>query len=188
VAFLLLPSFRPRLGAVALALLLASGATATGAATPGPTDANQVKAAFLVNFLKFVEWEADRLPRDGQPFIVAVLNDPAFGGVVARAVQGQSAHGHPISVHGMTRVEDLVTAHLVFIPTGDAPRIAAIARTLEGRGVLTVGDTSGFAQAGVVLNLYVAGDRVRFEANTAAAARARVRLSSQLLKIARLVG
>jgi hypothetical protein len=66
--------------------------------------------------------------------------------------------------------------------------LAAILRETEGRPVLTIGDTDGFAQAGVILNLYTFDQRVRIEANTTAAARAGLRLSSQLLRLARIVG
>jgi len=79
-------------------------------------------------------------------------------------------------------------AHLVFIAASEQRQLPAILRELEGRGVLTVGDTPGFAESGVVLNLVMKDQRVRFEANAAAAARARLRLSSHLLRMARMVG
>ena len=141
-----------------------------------------------MNFLKFVEWDVAKVPVHGAPFVVVIYGDTDFAVVASRAVSRQLVLGRPVIVRAAADVDGVRDAHLLFIASEAQPQLATLVRTFEGRGTLTVGDTPGFAEAGVVLNLYVAGDRMRFEVNTAAAARARVRLSSQLLKLARLVG
>lgn len=154
---------------------------------PQPTE-HQVRAAFLLNFLKFVEWPDTKVPAAGAPFVVVVLGDAELAAKLATALNGRAVLRHPVAVRSARDIDSIREAHLVFIAPGATHQLASVVRATEGRGVLTVGDTPGFAEAGVVINLYVAGDRMRFEVNTAAAARARVRLSSQLLRLARLVG
>jgi hypothetical protein len=159
------------------------------AATPVPArqaDPGQVKAAFVLNFLKFVEWPAAEAQRGA--LMVAVLGDQSFTGVLSRAAEGQTVQGRRVSVRAAREADDLGGAHLIFIAASQARNLAAILRELEGRAVLTVGDTDGYAEAGVMLNLYTFDQRVRIEANTTAAARAGMRLSSQLLRLARIVG
>jgi hypothetical protein len=171
--------FRPLLGAICL---LAATVPAQGG---GPADAGQVKAAFILNFLKFVEWPTAG-PR--APITVAVIGDEAFGAVLAKAAAGQSHNGHPIEVRNAARAAETADAKLLFIAASQVRNLPSILRETEGRPVLTVGDTEGYGQAGVILNLYTFDQRVRIEANTTAAARAGLRLSSQLLRLARIVG
>ena len=152
----------------------------------GQADADQVKAAFIISFLKFVEWPT-RGPRPAAT-TVAVVGDEAFGAVLQRAAAGQSHNGHAIDVRVAARAGEAADAQLLFIGSSQVRNLAAILRETEGRPVLTIGDTDGFGQAGVILNLYTFDQRVRIEANTTAAARAGLRLSSQLLRLARIVG
>ncbi len=148
----------------------------------------EVKAAFLLNFLKFVEWPPDRLSGPASPYIIAVMGEDALGATLLGTTTGKTVGARPVRVQFAVRASDIFSAHLVFIAASERRKLPAILRELEGRSVLTVGDTPGFAESGVVLNLVTQDQRVRFEANTAAAARARLRLSSHLLRIARIVG
>ena len=152
----------------------------------GPADAAQVKAAFILNFLKFVEWPDAATP--GAPITIVAVGDDELGAVLTKAATGQSFHGRTIEVRPATRVADAAPVHLLFIGGSQARNLAGILRTVEGRPVLTVGDTEGYGHAGVILNLYTFNQRVGIEANTTAAARAGLRLSSQLLRLARIVG
>ena len=175
----------PLAAALALCALLPAGL----AARAGGEGANaaQLKAAFVMNFVKFVEWpEGPRQP--SAPIVITVLGDREFGEALTRAAAGSRPAGRRVSVRLDAGADDARTAHIVFIGRGEERRLAAILRMLEDQPVLTVGDTRGFAEAGVVLNLYTFDQRVRIEVNTTAAARAQLRLSAHLLRIARIVG
>jgi hypothetical protein len=152
----------------------------------GPADAAQVKAAFILNFLKFVEWPDPVTP--GAPITIAVVGDEELGAVLTKTATGQSLHGRTIEVRPTAHVADRAQIHLLFIGGSQVRNLSGILRTVEGRPVLTVGDTAGYGHAGVILNLYTFNQRVGIEANTTAAARAGLRLSSQLLRLARIVG
>jgi hypothetical protein len=154
----------------------------------GQASEADVKAAFILSFLKFVEWPASRVPPAGGAFIIVVMGDDAVLAALTRTTTTEHVLERAVSIRSTHGPEGLGDAHLVFITGSARQRLPAVLRELEGKGVLTVGDTPGYAQSGVVLNLFVQDDRVKFEANTTAAARAGLRLSSHLLRVARIVG
>jgi hypothetical protein len=180
---------RSRLRATLLAVV-GLAFVSVGAATLCGDQASEleVKAAFLVNFLKFVEWPADRLPDATTPYVIAVIGGESFGAALQNATADRTIAARKVTVRIVPYISEVGHAHLVFISGSQQRQLPAILRELDGKSVLTVGDTPGYAESGVMLNLVVQDQRVRFEANTAAVARSRLRLSSHLLRIARIVG
>ena len=167
----------------AIASLLVAPARAVG-----QFDDQQVKAAFVLNFLKFVTWPP-ALPAADGPIDVVVLGADDLAQAIEQASAGQQIGGRSIKVRAIRRAADIGPApQLLFIAGSERDRLPVLLRALEGRPVLTVGDGSGFGAAGVVLNFYTSDTRIRFEANTTAAARARLQISSHLLRLARIVG
>jgi hypothetical protein len=150
-------------------------------------DSREVKAVFLLNFLSFAEWPAAKLGAPPARLTVAVLGDPSFAALVERAAAGRTVNGRPVTVHSIDTPEQAATAHLVFIASSQARRLPAVLRTVADATVLTVGDTDGFAREGVAINLYTFDNRLRIEVNSTAAARAGVRLSANLMRLARIV-
>jgi hypothetical protein len=150
-------------------------------------DDQQVKAAFVLNFLKFVTWPEAPAGTDA-PIDVVVLGADDLARAIEHASAGQQIGGRSIKVRAVRRIGDIGTAQLLFIAASERERLPVLLREFEGRPVLTVGDGSGFGAAGVVLNFYTSDTRIRFEANTTAAARARLQISSHLLRLARIVG
>jgi hypothetical protein len=151
-------------------------------------DDEQVKAAFVLNFLKFVTWpEPPSAP--AAPLEVVVLGDASLARVLEQAAATQVIGGRQIVVRSARTVRELPSApQLLFIGASEKDRLAGLLRQYEGRPVLTVGDGAGYGAAGVVLNFYSSDTRIRFEANTTAAARAGLQISSHLLRLARIVG
>jgi hypothetical protein len=152
-----------------------------------PVDAGQMKAVFVVNFLRFVDWPPANIAPAPAPLVVAVLGDRAFIENLREYAATQSVSGHSIEVKAVERPEDARGAHLLFIGASETANVPAIVKMAETSALLTVGDTDGFARAGVILNLYTDDQRIRIEANPAAATRTGLRLSAHLLRIARIV-
>ena len=171
-------------GLTALLCLLAS---AEHRAACQPVDAGQMKAVFVVNFLRFVDWPPANVAPAPAPLVVAVLGDRAFIETLREYAADQSVSGHAIEVKAVERPEDARGAHVLFIGASESANLPAIVKMAETSALLTVGDTDGFARAGVILNLYTVDQRVRIEANPAAATRTGLRLSAHLLRIARIV-
>lgn len=160
----------------------------TPASVVAQFDDEQVKAAFLLNFLKFVTWpDAQAAPE--APIEIVVLGDEALCRVLSQAAAKQVIGGRAVIVRSARTARELPAApHLLFIAASEKDRLSALLRQYEGRPVLTVGDGAGYGAAGVVLNFYTSDTRIRFEANTTAAARAGLQISSHLLRLARIVG
>jgi hypothetical protein len=157
------------------------------AAEEPQADGRRVKALFVVNFLSFAGWPSSKLgPAPGR-LVIAVVGDPVFAALVGEAAAGRDVAGRKVVVKAVAAAEEALDAHLVFIASAQARNVPAILRTLADAELLTVGDTDGFAQEGVAINLYTFDNRVRIEVNSTAAARAGVRLSANLMRLARIV-
>ena len=174
-------------GVLLLALAFAGTPRQAAAGSTARADSREVKAVFLVNFLSFTEWPAAKLGQAPARLVIAILGDPSFAALVEKAAAGHTVNGRPIAVQAVESPEQATGAHLVFIASSQARRLPAVLRTLAGAAVLTVGDTDGFAQEGVAINLYTFDNRVRIEVNSTAAARAGVHLSANLMRLARIV-
>jgi len=174
-------------GLLLLALTLAGTPSLAHPAGSDRVDSREVKAVFLVNFLSFAEWPPAKLGAPPAKLTITILGDPSFAALVERAAAGRTVNGRPIAVHAIEAPEQAVTAYLVFIASSQARRLPAVLRAVADATVLTVGDTDGFARDGVAINLYTFDNRVRIEVNGTAAARAGVRLSANLMRLARIV-
>ncbi|NOT26439.1 MAG: YfiR family protein [Acidobacteria bacterium] len=150
-------------------------------------NSRQVKAEFIVSFLSFVDWPATKTGAPQGQLLVAILGDPDFAELVRRAATHRPVAGRSVVVQEVPNPEGARDAHLAFIGSSEAKRLPAILRSLATQPVLTVGDTDGFAHEGVAINLYTFDKRIRIEVNTTAAERAGLRLSSNLLRLARIV-
>lgn len=144
----------------------------------------QVKAAFIVNFLNFIEWPENSLPAD--TITVGVLGrDPSDGAI--DALKGITVRGRQVIIRHYDGPDEARNAALLFICPSEKRSLPLILRTLRNRPVVTVGDQQGFARHGVMINMVLARKRVGFEINLPASQRAGVRISSQLLKLAKEV-
>jgi hypothetical protein len=159
-----------------LALLAVLGGAALAGAD-GPVPEDQVKAAFLFNFLKFVEWPG----KAGEgPWVMGVVGPGEFANLLEQTVANRMVSGRKVIVRRFRRAADVKDCHILFIPRDDFdPRVAVPARA----GLLTVGESQGFVEAGGVINLYVESNKVRFEIRVDAARAAGLRILPQLLSL-----
>ena len=142
-----------------------------------------VKAAYLVNFAKFVEWPASAFSSAKAPLVIGIVGRDSVGDELLRA-GGVTASGHPVEVRRISLAEAR-ECHLVFIP--ESERGDAIIATLQGSPVLVVGEGDGFTRRGGALGFVKDGGSVKFEANPKAAARNGLTVSAKLLRVARAV-
>jgi hypothetical protein len=147
----------------------------------------EVKAAFLFNFVQFVEWPAESLPA-GEPFRLCLAVENPFAGVLERTVAGEQAAAHPIGVELLPADAPPAKCQVLFVPRSQASRTAAILRNVGTLPVLTVGESPRFIESGGLVNFVVEGGHVRFDVNPEAAAARGLRISSKLLRVARTTG
>jgi hypothetical protein len=152
-----------------------------------PAPVYDVKAAFLYNFATFVEWPPATFADPQAPFAVGVFGKDPFGPSLEDTFRGKTVGGRRIVVRRSSDAGDLLSCQLVFVPCGEGERGAAALTAFKGIRVLTVGERDGFARDGGCVNFYIDDRRVRFEINPEAAKRANLKISSKLLRLARVV-
>lgn len=148
----------------------------------------QVKAAYLFNFLKFVEYPADSFADPLAPFVIGVVGDDPFGSALPQVVIGKTVQGRDLVIHLYRAGEDLRGAHILFISASERKRLPMILSGLHGSSVLTVGDKPGFLEAGGMIQFLNENGRVRFAINADAASQSRLKVSSKLLSLAKATG
>jgi hypothetical protein len=155
------------------------------AQTPAPTE-YEVKAAYLSNFGRFVERTARPGPASpaGDPFYVCVLGQDPFGPILDAALKGETISGAPMVAKRLSGPEDAAGCRILFIRSVRDSQLSATLVALATSNALTVSDMPGFTRHGGMIQFVPDGNRVRVEINLAAAQRAGLTLSSQLLKVA----
>jgi hypothetical protein len=148
----------------------------------------QVKAEYLSNFGRFVKkWATRAQPAPDEPFELCVLGQDPFGPTLDAAVKGEDINGAPIAAKRVTRPQDALGCRVLFIGSTEENQLPAILTALGTAPVLTVADIPDFVKRGGMIQFVLDGNRVKFEINNAAAQRAGLSLSSELLKVARVV-
>jgi hypothetical protein len=169
---------------VSLAVMLSCG---EARADSGPSE-YEVKAVFLYNFAKFVEWPSPTFSETGGAVVLGVFGDDPFGPALERIALHQQVQGRRIVIRRARSLSELGFCHLVFLgspgPGGSWPQTI---RAASAAGQLVVGDTSDFAVQGGGIGFFVEERRVRFVVNLAATDRAGLKVSSKLLKIAKVI-
>jgi hypothetical protein len=143
----------------------------------------EVKAAFLYNFARFIEWPPE--VSDVQPCIGILGKDP-FGPVLDQMVRATSINGRRFVIRRFKTGQEPGDCRILFISSSEQKRLREILQHLWGRPVLTVGDMPGFCESGGMIDFDLADDRVRFEVNVQAAEQARLEVSCKLLAVARI--
>ncbi len=147
----------------------------------------QVKAAFLFNFARFVEWPAEAFPSADSALQICILGQDPFGRDFEQVIVDKVVSGRRIEIAHPDGVPQARACQILFIAASEKPRFPAILQGLKGASVLVVGDTPGFAALGGAINFVLDDGRVRFEINLKAAELAHLKLSARLLTVAKVV-
>ncbi|MCW5979966.1 MAG: YfiR family protein [Bryobacteraceae bacterium] len=174
----------PRAAGILLCLSACIPAFSASQRAPEPPPEYHVKAAFLLNFTRFVEWPPEAFPNDESPFGVCVAGNDPFGGVLDAIFEGETANSRPVAIHRI-KGEVPKACHLLFIGASENHPGGLLAGLPPG--VLTIGEEEPFIRAGGVIAFVVEKRRVRFDINQTAARKAALKISSRLLSIARTV-
>lgn len=179
-----MPSHRLPMRLLAGALALAAGLVASaGAADSAPE--YQLKAAYLYNFAKFTEWPAGTLGGAGPVTLCVAGRDP-FGDALT-GLETKTVQSRPVRVRRNVRPDDVRGCQIVFVTEGDDRRMQEMVHAAEVAAALTVSDVDGFVDQGGMIGLATRDNRILFDVNLDAAHRAGLRMSSQMLKLARTV-
>lgn len=147
----------------------------------------QVKAAFLFNFGKFVEWPETSFAEKNSPFSVCVLGNDPFGATLDHTLEGKQVSNRPVRIVRTTDPALARQCQIVFVSASERPHLPAVLRVLGGSNALLVGELPGFAAAGGAIEFTIEDNHVRFAINPDAIQKAGLQVSSQLLALAKIV-
>ena len=178
-------SLRPLLIAVAAACAFLA-IPVLHAQNPRPTD-YQVKATYLYNFGRFIEWPGKVAAAQGGSFTVCVLGQDPFGPSLDATLAGETIGGKTVVAKRISSAEESGNCQILFLSLTDDSRLNKVIADLDKKAVLTVSDMSQFVKRGGMIQFVLEGKKVRFEVNLTATQHAGLTLSSELLKVATAV-
>jgi hypothetical protein len=146
-----------------------------------------VKAAFLFNFAKFVEWPPQTFKTPADPITICVLGQNGFGHALLDAVNGKTADGRAFLVREVSGQHPAAGCQILFVSSSERKRLHATISETRTDAVLTVGETDSFTSEGGIINFKIDNGRVCLQVNVEAADQARLRISSKLLGLAEIV-
>lgn len=149
-------------------------------------EVNQVKAAYLYNFAKFVEWPAEAYRDADDPAIICAVGDDRTGEILQQAVSGKKANGRRVEARYPRTPRDMRSCHVLFIGFSEKGRISDVLHDLENSHVLTVGQMQQFIPLGGMINLAQNNGRIELEIDPETAEAAGLKISSRLLVVSRI--
>jgi hypothetical protein len=162
-------------------LLVVSGASR--AQESQPTE-YQIKAAFLFNFAKFVQWPPTAFAGATSPMVVGVLGENPFHDDLQRTIRNKTIDEHPLVIKEFRSPSEATNCHVLFISTSEKNRLPEILKSLKGTSVLTVGETEHFTESGGMINFVMRAKKIRFQINNEEANKAGLKISSKLMSLA----
>ncbi|HWG58094.1 MAG TPA: YfiR family protein [Candidatus Acidoferrales bacterium] len=146
-----------------------------------------IKAGFIYNFVKLMQWPAGAFAQASSPIVIGVIGADPFRGTLDDVLKGKEVNGRSFVVKHLKWGADLKDCNIVFLSASESAHLDDLLRLTKGGPVLTIGDMPGFAQRGGIINFVLQDDRVRFEINVEAAQQANIAISSRLLALAKIV-
>ena len=143
-----------------------------------------VKAAYIYRFLEYVAWPAQAFKAPDEPIVIGTTHNDEVTGELARIVAERTVQNRKLSLVVVKQLERDVPVHVLYIPAGDAPRLAKAAEMARQRPILIITDVSDGLEKGATINFVHSEDRIKFEVSLEAANRAGLTISSRLLAVA----
>ncbi len=147
----------------------------------------QVKAVFLYNFAKFVEWPHSAFEKATDPIVIGIAGEDPFGPILDQTLQGKTVNGRSLIVKRFKSGQSPKNCHILFVGSSEQGHLSAMIEGFKAEGVLTVGESEHFAREGGIIRFTTEDSRIRFEINVDVAEQTHLKLSSKLLSLARIV-
>ncbi len=144
----------------------------------------EVKAAYLYNFGRFVEWPDGNAAAKNESFEICVLGADPFGRTLDATLATGTIGGKSVAAKRISKPEEVDSCRILFISSSEESHLKEVLAALDKASVLTVSDIPRFSERGGMIGFVLDGNRVRFDVNLASAQGARLTMSSELLKVA----
>src|SRR6266481_320762 len=177
---------------IVITCLLSAMALGSHAEVLDSSDSSEylIKAGFIYNFAKLVEWPTISFAQPDSPIVIGILGEDPFGATLDKIVADKKINGRGLAVKRLKwsrDLKDLKDCNILFVSTSEKEHIESVIDAMKGLPILTIGDAPGFAKRGGVMNFVLEDNKVRFEVNVEAAKHADLTISSRLLTLARIV-
>ena len=160
----------------------------------------QIKAAFLYNFVRFVDWPEDKLGDANEPIRIGIIGKNPFGNAF-EPIKDKKLKGRKVIIETFkgfgkikrekndktpkhTEIEKIRKCHMLFICNSEKEYLADIIELVHRHGILTVGQVPGFLEAGGIINFLEEKKKIRFEINLKAARKSKLKIRAKLLRLA----
>ncbi len=171
-----------------LQLLLLFVSITVSATSVSASSEYQIKAVFIEKFTRFIKWPPEKsMDNLKQPFVIGVVGQDYFATLMKKVYADQKIRGKAVIVKTIYRLNQISDCHLLFIGKSYASKLSSILAQTKHQPIVTVADTQGFAEQGVLVNLIIKQQKMRFEINQSAVRRAGLKMSYVLLKMAKVI-
>lgn len=153
----------------------------------GRVPEHQLKAAFLFNFAKYVDWPTEAFPEATTPIRFGILGENPFEGALQRIIEAKTIGNRPLTLTRSRRIDELESCHLLYISRSEEERVDSLLNGLQGQPVLTVSDIDRFARSGGMIELFLQENRIAFKINRTPVEESNLKMSSRLLNLATIV-
>ena len=148
----------------------------------------QVKAKYLYNLARFVDWPEHTFADSNSSYIIGILGEDPFGIDLEKTVEGKKVKGRNFSVKRFKNCTHLEFCHILFINLGNPRKLHEAIKKIDDKNILTVGDTENFAHNGGIINFIIKEKKIRFQVNLQAAETSDIQISSKILRQADIIG
>jgi hypothetical protein len=145
-----------------------------------------VKSAFLYNFAKFVDWPPESFKNETSPLVLGIVGVDPFGAVL-ETLKDKSVKGRKLIIRRLPRLETFEDCQILFISSSEKGNLRAMLTTIKNHNILTVSDIDRFAYQGGMIGLVMVDNNINFEINLEMVQRSKLKVSSQLLKLAKII-
>ncbi|OGP69342.1 MAG: hypothetical protein A2169_09630 [Deltaproteobacteria bacterium RBG_13_47_9] len=155
-------------------------------ANPPASPEYLIKAAYLYNFTKFVEWPPEAFEDDFSPINLFILGADPFGEALD-SIKNRTVQGRRLNIKYVNHIEEVSGCHILFISASEKENLRSILRILKNSTILTISETENFSKRGGIINFIQVENKIHFEINPDAAQQGKLKISSQLLRLAKIV-
>lgn len=156
-------------------------------AQTGSDEDAKYKADFIIKLINYVEWPTQTAAGPDGSLVVAVVGESKLTPFLKDYAAKKSAEGKKVTVKTVSLEDSLTNYQIVFFPEQDKTDLARFLKKVDGAPVLTVSDCVSFARHGVMVNFITEENKVKFEVNTLVVSNSGLKISSQLLKLAKVI-
>ena len=171
----------------AFLLLLLTFFSFSATSTRAPLTEYEVKAAYLYNFIKFVQWPQKAFSDSLDPIVIGIIGDDAFDDILRVLAEEKTVHSRNLEIRKYEHYEDIRNCHVLYISSIERRYQVSILQRMHRKWVLTVGNVEYFTRIGGIINFINEKDHVGFEINMTELQKSGLEMSSQILKLATLI-